>query len=201
MSNVLSDLLASEPNHRPRRRRQPVITQQQLARYRELKMLERTRKSLRKKLLNLLAAGALVEPGRLRVRVRRHESRLLNFKTALGIFTQAELDWIRSALEPTIIHRLSVTPARTSSRTEHEEPTEDAGAPHRVPLGGQEVVRPPEACCPRTGLPGRSASDDQLAIACLAGARDNYLVRGAGQRRRPAFSGFWMCHESRRHCA
>ena len=72
MTNLLSDQPAHEPNHRPSGRRQPIITQEQLARYRQLKMMERSRKALRKKLLNLLAAGTPVEPGRLRVRVRRH---------------------------------------------------------------------------------------------------------------------------------
>ncbi len=107
MTNLLSDPPACEPNHRPHRRRK-LITQEQLARYRELLALDRTRRSLRKKLLNLLAAGTPVEPGRLRVRVRRHESRVLNFKTALSIFRQDELDWIRSAIEPTVTQHLLV---------------------------------------------------------------------------------------------
>jgi len=79
-----------------------------MASYKELLALERRRKLLRKKLLALLAAGAPVEPGRLRVRVRPCESRVLNFKTALGIFTPAELDWIRSELEPTVTQHLLV---------------------------------------------------------------------------------------------
>ena len=107
MINLLSGLPASEPNHRPRRRRK-LITQVQLARYKELLALERQRRSLRKKLLDLLAAGVPVEPGRLRVRVRPCESRVLNFKTALGIFTPAELDWIRSEIEPTVTQHLIV---------------------------------------------------------------------------------------------
>ena len=108
MNNLLSGLPASEANRRRSRRRQPIITQEQLASYKELLALERRRKSLRKKLLALLAAGAPVEPGRLRVRVRRHESRVLNFKTALSIFRQDELDWIRSVIEPTVTQHLLV---------------------------------------------------------------------------------------------
>ena len=107
MTNLLSDPPASEANRR-RSRRRKLITQEQLARYKELLALDRTRRSLRKKLLNLLAAGAPVEPGRLRLRVRRHESRVLNFKTALSIFRQDELDWIRSVIEPTVTQHLLV---------------------------------------------------------------------------------------------
>jgi hypothetical protein len=108
MTQLPSVTSACEPNHRPRRRRQPIITQEQLANYKELLALERRRRSLRKKLLALLAAGAPVEPGRLRLRVRRHESRVLNFKTALSIFRQDELDWIRSVIEPTVTQHLLV---------------------------------------------------------------------------------------------
>lgn len=107
MTHVQSVPPACEANHRPRRRRK-LITQEQLARYKELLALDRTRRSLRKKLLNLLAAGAPVEPGRLRLRVRQHESRVLNFKTALSIFRQDELDWIRSVIEPTVTQHLLV---------------------------------------------------------------------------------------------
>ena len=146
MINLLSGLPASEANRRRSRRRQPIITQQQLARYRELKMMERSRKALRKKLLNLLAAGAPVEPGRLRVRVRQHESRRLNFKTASAIFSAEDLDWIRSVIEPTVTHSLVVSPIRTPTLPSNQESSDTAGAPHRVPLGGREVVRPPEAC-------------------------------------------------------
>jgi hypothetical protein len=146
MTNLLSDPPAHEPNHRPSGRRQPIITQEQLARYRQLKMMERSRKALRKKLLNLLAAGTPVEPGRLRVRVRRHESRRLNFKTASAIFTAEDLGWIRSVIEPTVIHSLAVSPIRTPPLPSNQESSDTAGAPHRVPLGGPEVVRPPEAC-------------------------------------------------------
>jgi len=108
MTQLPSVSPACEPNHRPSRRRRRVITQEQLARYRELVSLERQRKSLRKKLLDMLAAGAPVEPGRLRLRVRTYSSRRLNFKTAFGIFTPAELDWIRTAIEPTVIQHLVV---------------------------------------------------------------------------------------------
>jgi hypothetical protein len=146
----MTQLRSATPAHRetscPAGIRNPVITQQRLARYRELSALDRERRSLRRELLGLLAAGAPVEPGRLRIRVCRNEARRLNFKTLRAVFTDPELNWLRSVIEPTITQSLQVTADRPSPRSEHEEPTEATGAPHRVPRGGPEAVRPPEAC-------------------------------------------------------
>jgi hypothetical protein len=40
--------------------------------------------------------------------VCRNEARRLNFKTLRAIFTDAELNWLRSVIEPTISHSLLV---------------------------------------------------------------------------------------------
>jgi hypothetical protein len=108
MTSIRSVTPAQAAASSPATSQNPVITQEQLARYAELCALARERDRLRRELMDLMAAGASVEGGRLTVRVHTIHARQLSFRALQGIFTPPDVEWIRSLIEPTISRRLIV---------------------------------------------------------------------------------------------
>lgn len=78
-----------------------MVTQRQLDRFRHLTAVLAERKQLRQDLVELLAAGASIEPGPLSLAVRRHYARRLSQAIIREFLGDEGTDWILSQIVPT----------------------------------------------------------------------------------------------------
>jgi len=109
-ATTASDLSAGVPKERrasPDQVGQPtalaglMVTQRQLDRFRHLTAMLAERRQLRQDLVELLAAGASIEPGPLSLAARRHYARRLSQAIIREFLGDEGTDWILSQMEPT----------------------------------------------------------------------------------------------------
>ena len=84
------------------------ITQEMLAAYEDLKRCEQEKDRFRTFLLCLLDQGAEVEPGPLTVELKEREERRFSFARLRRVVGQADVEQLRSRIEPTFCRYLRV---------------------------------------------------------------------------------------------
>lgn len=93
----------------------PIITQERLRRYFELRSLEDDRERLRQELVADLTAGATVEPGELTAELRDTLRRPLPQPKLREILGDEGVDWMLEQVEPVTQRSLHVRLARRTS--------------------------------------------------------------------------------------
>ena len=98
-----------------------VITQEQLAQYRDLCARSREQKAMRRELMDLLDAGATVASGSLSVEIREVTSRRLDFGRLSVLLGSDRAKELRAQVEPSvsrhlILHKLDVDEGRDATR-------------------------------------------------------------------------------------
>jgi ribosomal protein S1 len=88
----------------------PAVTQQMLQEFMELKAQADRKESLRQQIVNLLEAGATVEPGALTAFVHRTQQRLLSGKALVPILGEKKVQELKELVEPTVVRQLWVQP-------------------------------------------------------------------------------------------
>ncbi len=96
---------------RPAAARPGPITQRMLSEYVALGEQVRRHRELRQRLMDLLAAGAGVEPGPLAADVRTVRSKRLSVAKLSALIGAENVQIFLEAIEPTEAHRLDVSPA------------------------------------------------------------------------------------------